>query len=251
MDLSFIDNLFRPPVKTRYVLSEETIETLKKWELLGESDQLAKLQRMLHTAPARERNALRKAIAELEKREAAKKKSRVVKKMGSYEVYDDWGKAIKSEGPPLNPDYWYNREASKYGDKGVRTFIYNTYAEHLYVYDISGYQYNHHTFVEDLTHEGDLQHGDIDPDILKMWRKKYGNDNLFDIVTDENLQDDEHFVHGRTGPFPLHGTPKEMKFYASIWTRVNNKKILDDVMNQLNKKLSPIIKKKFQAIIMP
>lgn len=250
IDLSIIDNLFREEKEEKFILSEETIQTLKKWELWKESDQLAKLQRMIHTAPAGERNALRKAIAELEKREASKQR-KTVKKIGSYVVYENWAKEIKPEGPSLTPDYWYNREASKMGDRGVRTFLYNTYADYVYMYDVSGYRYMHSKFIEDLLHENDLQHGDIDPEILQKWRKKYGNDNLFDILTDEELQEKDHFVHGRTGPYPLYEDKGEMDFYAAIWTRVKNKNILDSIMKQLNKRLKPAIKKDLTGIIMP
>jgi len=242
MNLSSIDNLFKKPVKKVFILSEETIATLKRWEL-NESEALMKLQRMMHTAPASERAQIRKAIAELQKKEKSKESGTENRKFytiiglsGTEDPYID----EMTGGDSITPDYWWHKKSSNWADDSVKTFIYIPYTDKMIVSEGIGYQYAHHELINDSVDEGIISMEDIGPEYREVGERQSWD--IVDILNDEDLQDRGVAIHGRTGPIPLRGEPDETEIYAAIWQHKQPRDMLDDMMYALNDALPSTVR---------
>jgi len=198
-------NILNPKKRVIYQLSEETIETLKRWEL-NESDALIKLQRMIHTAPVGERSKIRRAIDELKKKETSKQPDELVRYLGKS-IYLNWGRKSIGEGNYLTPDHWYRD-----GDKDTYTFFYFVGSNEVVVGDSMESHY------DILSHDEELAAnvlGDYDLDGEDFNKVLYGS---------------EEVVVGRSGE-------KFDKFVISIWNEHIDKNTLIDMIDTLDNKL--------------
>jgi hypothetical protein len=207
------DRMITPHKRKVFVLSEETVATLKLWELdhLCESDAMVKLQRMLHTAPASEKNKIRRALAELRKKEQSQEKD-LVRYLGKS-IYLNWGE--KSFGYYVTPDTWYR-------DVDSTTFFYFL-DDNSVVYD-SGKQ----------SHYKMLYSND---DLMNKMVDAVGD---FDIESDDFqkiIYDNTDVIGGRAGPWDEDDEEEGESFAISIWTVGVNKDTLVDLMDALDKEL--------------
>jgi len=261
--LNKLDNLFVKKKHVRYMLSEETLITLDRWELVLEeniSTTIAKMERLVHTAPANERAYLKKAIEELKKKRSLESKPKKAKSSSAtkYQMIGEWGEeddelnALKEEleDESLNPDFWYRYSVNPTANrKGfVKTFMYFPYAKKLIVSEGSGHQYPHYSLLEDSIIYSELKLEDLDPEM-------FPENTQFDAITkpvlyrylnNEHWIDHNYFINGRTGILPIKQYPVE-KPLVSIWNNRVDKKVRDDMMKQLNATL----KIKYDTLLVP
>jgi hypothetical protein len=201
--------LITPKKREVFTLSEETIATLKLWELdhLTESDSLVKLQRMLHTAPARQRRKIRAAIMELKNKK--REKNSIVRYLGK-EIHLNWGEDTV-EDDHITPDAFYRDK-----DKDTHTFFYDIYGRgKKVIYD-----------------SGTASHYDILKGDEELAAKAMGD---YDFHGDEDFADvlyeQDKYIVGRTGNL-------NDRIVISIWNEGISKDILVDMMDALDKEFS-------------
>ena len=196
---------------------------------------------MFHTAPAREKVQLRKAIEELKKKELTMKKIQPVpeenmEKRKFYKILGQYGvdSDITEHSKDYVPDMWWSHEVSKWASNGTKTFIYIPKSDIspgdiLLMNDLPAVHYTHDQLAKDSREDREITSGDFNG----VFRKA----NLYELLTDEEKIDKNLFIHGRTGPIPLRGEPDDVEFVVSIWNFHVNRNDLDDMMFAINKKL--------------
>jgi len=245
--------MFNEEKREVFVLSEETRNTLERWEL-NESDALPKLMRMLHTAPAAEKGRIRRAIAELErKQKQEKRKSSREEDRGFYTIYREYGEgsdlAYDASMNSINPDLWYGSPTMGWAKDGVKTFVYVKYIDDIVMSEKSGYGYAHNMMLYDLWRKGEIDMSMLDPDLKDELEVDYDGE-FWKMMNADFLEGD--FIQGRTGPLPYDSTQEEVErlgaMCVAIWNDSVDRKILDKMMAAINRRIK---KYTYDALFVP